>query len=266
MPAVGTPWTPLHLSDLAGVMRELKRLSAQMASLPDIVADIKAIKTDLSDLKSMKSELAEVKNSVDFVHQAVESLSSRISEVDRELQGLRRTKDDLITLQQRIEKIESAIHENEQRSRLNNIEIKGVPFSPSENLFSIVSKIGDLVKCSISKEQINYVARVPMRNDKTKKTIIVSVHNRYLKDDFVSAAKKCTITSSNLNLQGSDRIFVNDHLTLENKLLLNKVKSLAKERGFAFTWVKGCKIFIRKNPTSPAVTIRSESDLKKFLI
>ncbi|KPJ03614.1 Putative mitochondrial inner membrane protein [Papilio xuthus] len=68
------------------------------------------------------------------------------------------------------------------------------------------------------------------------KSIVVSVLNRYQKDDFVAAARKLTITAADLGLQGGTRIFINDHLTVDNKILLNKAKALAKEKNFAFTW------------------------------
>lgn len=47
-------------------------------------------------------------------------------------------------------------------------------------------------------------------------------------------------------------------------LMLNKTKMLAKERSYAFVWVKGCRIFLRKNPTSPVQNIKTEQDLKKI--
>lgn len=55
-----------------------------------------------------------------------------------------------------------------------------------------------------------------MRNDKVNKTIIVSVHNRYHKEDFVAAAKKCIIVLADLGLPGDNRIlycaYVRSHL------------------------------------------------------
>lgn len=95
------------------------------------------------------------------------------------------------------------MRENEQRTRLNNREIQGVPVKSSQNLLSIFSKIGSKINCEISKEQINYIARVPQRNNKN---IIVSIHNRYLRDDFVAAAKKCkSLTVTDLGQTGSSK-------------------------------------------------------------
>lgn len=219
------------------------------------------MKTIQSD---MKPEFQDIKSSIDFLDRRFGAISDKIVSMEKDIQSLTKTKNEVEHLQLHVQNLEEHIKENEQRSRLNNIEIKGVPLSNSENLFSIVAKIGSHIKCSIPKEQINYIARVPMRHDKNNKTIVMAVHSRYVKDDFVAAAKKCTTTAADLGMQGASRVFVNDHLMLANKVLLNKTKALAKDRGFAFTWVKGCKIFVRKNPSSPVLAIRSESDLKKL--
>lgn len=263
--------SPVSLESIA---LDIKSLSSQISSLPNLIASVKAIQADVADLKTMKADIAELKlikpevadmkSSIEFVQLSVETLTGRISEVSLEVQELHKTKEQVNILQQRFEQFEGSMREYEQRSRMNNIEIKGIPLSPSENLFDIVAKVGNLTGCIIPKEQISYVARIPMRNDKINKTIIISVLNRYLKEDFVAAAKKRKIVPADLGLRGDLRIYVNDHLTLENKMLLNKAKNVAKERGFSFIWVRGCKIFARKNPTSHVVTIKSELDLKKL--
>lgn len=260
--------------DMETIVLELKRLTAQMAPLPDLmtslkaiqadIADLKTVKSDIADLKVLKPEVAELKTSVEFVQNTVQDLSNRVSVINDEVQAMLKAKNDVSLLTQKLERIETTMQEADQRTRLNNIEIKGVPVSQTENLMDIVSKIGNLINCTIPKEQINYVVRVPMRNDKLNKSIIVAVHSRYLKEDFVAAAKKRNIVPADIGLRGDSRIYVNDHLTVENKMLLNKAKSIAKERGFAFLWVKGCKIFTRKNPTSHVIAIRSDSDLKKI--
>lgn len=257
--------TPTKSPDLEGILAEIKYLSAQLAPLPGLVESVKIIKEEVRDLKSIKTELLEVKSSVSSVQQSMVSLTERLTQLDSEVQSLQSAKQQLITLQQRVEQLERRADEDQQRSRLNNIEIKGVPFKSTENLYNIIHKIGDTISCSIPKEQINYIVRVPTRGDNTTKNIIVSLHNRYLKEDFIVAARRCKLlTASSLGFSGDKRIFVNDHLTLQNKTLLNKAKTLAKERKFEFIWVKSCRIFIRKNNTSPVIRINSELDLKRI--
>lgn len=252
---------PANMDD---VLAELRRLSLQVALLPGLDAAVKNIKGEISALKTIQPELADIKSSIEFVDQKIVALSSRLSEMEKDIQTLQKTKNDVDNLQLRVEKLEAHNRELEQRSRLNNLEIKGVPASNSENLFDVLSKIGRHIHFDIPKEQINYIARVPMRNSKDNKNIVVSVHSRYIKDDFVAAAKKSTITPATLGMSGNNRIYVNDHLTIENKILLNKTKALAKDRGFSFTWVRGCKIFVRKNENSPKIQIRSDVDFTKI--
>ncbi|CAK1595945.1 unnamed protein product [Parnassius mnemosyne] len=57
-----------------------------------------------------------------------------------------------------------------------------------ENLFSIVENICTQVGYTIPKHQINYIARVPTHFGKDK-SIIVNFINRYIKEEFVAAAR-----------------------------------------------------------------------------
>ncbi|KAL4720002.1 hypothetical protein ACJJTC_002382 [Scirpophaga incertulas] len=160
----------------------------------------------------------------------------------------------------------SHLDKTEQWARLNNVEIKGVPSKKNENLFSILERMTKATDFAFSKLQVNYIARVPTHNSKNKH-IVVSFINRYVKEEFVSAARsKKYITLADLDLgDSSTRVFVNDHLTAENKKLLNTVKSVAKEKNFAYVWVKYSKIHVRKNDTSPVMVIAKESDLNRIV-
>ncbi|KAL4719152.1 hypothetical protein ACJJTC_011689 [Scirpophaga incertulas] len=221
-------------------MSALPALMSSIKAIQTDIADLRSVKTDMADLKLLKPELEAVKVSVQYVQDTADGLNGRISEIAQEVQGLLMINDQFQILQQRFQQLESSLHDFDQRSRMNNIEIKGVPVSSTEKLFEIVAKIGRHIGCPIPKEQINYIARIPIRNDKHSKNILLSVQNRYIKEDFVAASKKYSITPTDL------------------------AKSLARERGFAYVWVKGCKIFVRKSPTSHALNIISEADLRKI--
>lgn len=263
-PRTSTSKTPSSI-DVDTVLAELKRLSTQMEALPALLDSVKAIQHELSELKAIRTEFADMKSSVEFVQNSFESLNCKVTHLEEELGTMKKSKEDIAILKEKVDRLDILYRENEQRSRMNNIEIKGVPVSNTENLFTIVSKIGDVIGCQLTKEQINYIARVPMRSDKNNKHIICSVHNSYVKNNFVAAAKKHKfLKATDIALPGDNRIYVNDHLTLDNKMLLNKTKARAKERGYEHVWVKGCKIFIRKNNTSPLLHIKTEQDLRKF--
>ncbi|CAK1555974.1 unnamed protein product [Leptosia nina] len=258
------PNTPTN-TGLEDIFAELKRLTTQTGVIPDLMNMMVNVQAELAEIKSLKEELVTVKSSVEFTHQSIENIETKVSSLSKDVESLKKTRAEVTSLREQLDKLDLLHRDNEQRLRKTNIEIKGVPTSDSENLFTIMAKLGDIIKIPIQKDQINYIVRVPMRSDPRKKNIICSIHNLYLKENFIAAAKKHTIKSSDLGLQEDSRVFVNDHLTIENKILLNKTKLIAKQRGFAFVWVKNCKILIRRNPTSPALTIKSEKDLQKLV-
>lgn len=161
-------------------------------------------------------------------------------------------------------KLELSTHD--QRSRLNNVEIKGVPLKKDENLFSIVDAISRKISYSCPKSQINYISRVPMHNSK-EKLVIVSFLNRYIKEDFIAAARADKdLSTSDIGFQGaSQRVYVNDHLSVESKKLLNKTKSAANEKRYEYVWVKHGKIHVRKDVNCKPFIIRKETDLNKIV-
>ena len=252
--ATSTAAVPSPL-DVDRVMNELKNLSQQMST----------IKTLVEEMKSIKSELKDLKTSVEFAHDSVKSCVEKISSLEDRMKLLDDNRHDIESLQKKMELLESSMKDYEQRSRLNNVEIKGIPMTKSENLYEIISKVSVVIGCEISKNQINYIARVPMRNDNKNKTIIATFNNRYVKEDFVASARAHKmLVVSDLGFQGGTRIYINDHLTVENKMLLNKTKQAARDMGFMYVWVRNCKIFVRKNSESPIIVVKSEIDLKRM--
>ncbi|CAF4919083.1 unnamed protein product [Pieris macdunnoughi] len=218
---------PTVSSDPDSIVVELKRLSSQMEAIPALVDSVRAIQAELVEFRTIREEFSDMKASIEFVHNTVEALTLKVSTLEQEIDSLVKTKGDLLTLQDRVNNLEELQNHNEQRLRMNNIEIKGVPESSAENLFNILDKLGTAINCKIQKEQVNYIARVPTRNNKHNNNIICSVQNSYLKNEFVAAAK--------------------NHKALK-----------AVDLGLR------CKIFIRKNTSSPKHHINTERDLKKF--
>lgn len=241
------------------------RLDEMQATLAYITEQLVPLASLIEDVKTIKIEISNLKSSVEFAHETasqlsvtVKSLESRISQVEEHTSLVH-------TLGADLNKLKEDLQDKEQWARANNVEIKGVPFKKSENLYNIVDHISKVIQCHIRKEDINYIARVPSLKAESQKSIIMALNNRYCKEEFVAAARKHKeLTASQLGYADEGHVYINDHLTLFNKTLLKKAKDLAKAKNFKYVWIKHCKILARKSDTSPTFRIKSEKDLLKF--
>lgn len=241
-------------------------------SLESLQRDIKAILLKLSplaglaeDVKGIKAEISNMQSSLNMAHELISDFSSNIKALDSRIRDVEESIQVIPSLQAEVARINQELCEKEQWARASNVEIKGIPAEKSENLFVIVSKVAAAVDCPLKKEDINFVTRVPSRKPNAPKPIILCFNNRYKKEEFIAASRKLkTLKPDELGFSTDGRIFVNDHLTVQNKNLLSKAKTLAKESNFQFIWVKHCKIMARKSPTSPILTIKTEKDLTKL--
>ncbi|CAH2105764.1 unnamed protein product [Euphydryas editha] len=224
------PSSPVTL-DL--VFQEIQVMKKHLSALPTLIETVESIKNELLDLKTScefnSAKIDEFENKLT----RVEVMSSELQGVNDRLNST--TKDIVMVLMQDNTR-------REQWARLNNVEIKGVPIKKDENLFFILENLSKAIGYRFPKTQINYMSSWPLQD------------------------LKKTITGSELGFGDSAlKIFVNDHLTAENKKLLTMVKSIAKEKNVSYVWVKHSKIHVRKNDTSPVHIIGKESDLNKIL-
>lgn len=72
--------------------------------------------------------------------------------------------------------------------------------------------------------------------------------------------------TSQLGLSGNsdNAVFVNDHLTINNKKLFSKALALKKEFKWRYLWTDKCRTEARKTEDSKVFSISSDSDLRVF--
>ncbi|XP_075986343.1 uncharacterized protein LOC142983391 [Anticarsia gemmatalis] len=238
------------------VLKEIRDMKRQLLTLPTLAEDMRTIKDELTELKA----------SCEYSCGKLDELGSRVSDVESRVLVLEKLQDQVNCLQTDLQRTKNELSTYEQRSRLNNVEIKGVPVKQGENLFTIMEKINHKINYNLPKSQINYIYRVPMYNSK-EKLIIVSFLNRYIKEDFIAAARAVKdLSTADLGFAGSfHKVYVNDHLSADHKKLLSKVKQVSKDKNYQFVWIKHGKIHILKDTNSKVLIIRSELDLNKIV-
>lgn len=139
----------------------------------------------------------------------------------------------------------------EQYSRLNNVEIGGITVCQGEKCTKIIELLSEKVGCPVSVTEFDTVHRgpTPVAN---QKNIIVRLCLKQKRAAFVSKARKARLTTSSHGLSGSgeNTIFINEHLTPQNKKLLSKAHSLKNRKEWMFVWTDNCVIKARKTLTS----------------
>lgn len=238
------------------ILSEIRELKAQLAGFNTLQEDV----------RSMRDELGELKRSFEFDSGRLEEFAARLDNFESRIICLEGLQSKVDSMQTGIDSINLELSTNDQRSRLNNIEIKGVPFNKDENLFVILEKISQKVNYIFPKTQVNYISRIPIFNSKDK-SIVVSFLNRYIKEDFIAAARAVKgLTTHDLGFKGPViKVYINDHLNSTSKKLLNKTRIVAKEKDVKYVWVKHGKIHVRKHDGSHVLVINTERDLNKII-
>ncbi|XP_060809945.1 uncharacterized protein LOC132904034 [Amyelois transitella] len=243
-------------TQLDRIQEQLNQIAFQLVPLKTLIEDVKIIKTEVSDLKA----------SIEMAHDTMENLTKTVADLDARVSHVERIADLVPALQDEIIKLNQDIEDRDQWARANNVEIRGIPLKKNENLYEFAQRIGELCDYPVRREDINYIARIPTRIAGAEKSIVIAFNNRYIKENLVASARKCKqLTLSNLGFAASGPVYVNDHLTLKNKTLLNKARTLAREKDFRYIWVKHSKIMARKSDTSPIFLIKNEKDLTKII-
>lgn len=250
------------LHDMTNKQNEsIKQLSEQVCKFNSQINDMK------QTCDKIQSEHTNISKDVNLLKSDHVNFKSKLLSLEKELSDSTTTIADL----------SKQLSFKEQQCRMNNLEISGIPFSKSENLMNIMqvifTKIG-IPLCSSDIDHVHRVRRFPpkksVENSGQSQThipnIIVKFTQRQKKNDTLAAIRaRRGLTTSDLNIDGpATPIFVNEHLTPSNKMLYSQTRKIGRECGYAYIWIKDCKIFVRKNEVSKPILISVEGDLGKI--
>lgn len=157
----------------------------------------------------------------------------------------------------------------EQRERINNVEISGLPTSHNENVKNICMIIAGKITCNLDEKDILACHRVPTRVPGKPPNIVVQLRDRALRADFIRSYKLFIKNNNHLFGElvhpslGQQRIYINEHLCPDMKILRAETKKRALANGFKYIWVDEGQIKVRKDKEKPIV-IKTFNDLTKM--
>lgn len=224
------------------------------------------IKEELCKLTTCFGEL---KSSLEHTDAELQNTNKRVSELEKRDVHIKNLEFQLVEMNSTVSQLKRDNRQQQQWARQLNVELVGIPESKDENLQDIVFRLAEHVGITLTANDIDNTTRVqPMNRDsKRPRNIIIKMKQRKHKDNFIAGVRKHRgITSAAIGMPGEpSKIYANDHLIPENKLLLKSCRNLASQNGFSYVWVKNGRIYVRRNDTCPAFLIDSEVDLRKIV-
>lgn len=220
------------------------------------------------ELKSHTTTMGEFKTTLEFLSNNVDTSNVLMAEIRKEYEEIKKENAELRLkngqLSETVVELRDRVRELEQYSRKTNIEISGVPVSGKEDIMALVKDVGATIGQELQDGQIMAAHRVPCFNKQRTPSIVVQFHTRLQRDTWITSFRhKKNLSASEVNKAfPNNRVYINEHLTPENKRFLNQLKQMCKEAGVKYVWCRDGRFFVRKCEGERCYRISDLSDLK----
>lgn len=233
--------------------------------------------------KNTEPTLSEIMQQIKMLAISLESCHNQLQEVNAHLQNQDGIIQSCISkidelnstnkhLQQENLVLKNRINDLEQYSRLNCLEIYGIPEPKDEVVLSTVQAVGRSLHCEIESNMIDACHRLKKNPAKPQEPrgIIVKFVSRLCKEEFIKARKiKRDFNTRHLTEElphvknyPQANVYINESLTKANRILLSHCREFQKKHSIKYIWVRNGKIMARKSETSKVFVIKTEDDLR----
>ncbi|KAJ2937191.1 hypothetical protein O0L34_g19065 [Tuta absoluta] len=239
------------------------------------------IDTAVSDLKTEVSQvIRSVTEQVTSLETNVESLDSRVGKLEFANSTLEvnfnalKENTEISELKKEVSTLRNTLNERDQQMMLNDIDISGIPELPNESLRHIITSVALKLGVSLDDRDVISVMRAGRaravgsesgEDQQRPRVIVVRMASRALRDKLLSEARMRKVISTEgigLPLDVKSTIYLNEHLTTANRILLGKVRVAKRQLGWRFVWSKEGRIYARESdsPSSTTHRVHSEED------
>ncbi|KAM7302758.1 uncharacterized protein ISCGN_018266 [Ixodes scapularis] len=237
-------------------------LKASVNLLLELPAKVNELLLLKPTIDRMNVTVEEVQTSISFLGKKYDSLLATVSAHATDMSELRTEvaslKDTVCEQAHTIQSLQTEMNDADQRGRQHIMEIHGMTVKPDEALPSILAGLAD--KLGIPGHQpadVVSVFRLPGKRS-IKPPILVKFTSVATKDKWMQARSKLRQFSRD---NPPERLYFNDSLTQTNRELFWQARTLGKERGYKFVWVKNARIYAKKDEGASPVRIQQRSDL-----
>lgn len=266
------------------VTKKLDADSSMKIDLSEIKAELKKLGSDITEIKNLKSEIMELKTKLSQLESGANFCACKVDDFNAKLASLEVQITKIDQIEANVSKNSHEIHlvkeQEEIKSRLKNIEVRGIPAEQGENIYKIVDFLSSYAGITLHPQDVDYAyrvqpkkteARAAERSDGNSRSppIVVCMTTRRCRDELLDAVKmKCRTdpltTAAFRTSLPIHNVYVNEHMSHNNKIILYNAKLAAKQAKWRFVWTKNGKIRARKTDTSAIVNITNLSDVAQI--
>lgn len=262
---------PFRCKPCASVRRKSLKFDADLQegkmTLEDIMEKILEIGENQKKQEgSFNTSFESLNSKLDNNTKAIEENNSSLKECMKLVEKL--TEENRM-LNGKVMELEKRVEEMEQYSRANTVEIQGVPMSQNEDVVDVVKEVGKALDFNIKTSMIDTCHRMGRRTGPNNQPpgIIVKFVRRIDKEELLRKRRvKRTLSTRHMTLaEPSDHpVYINEALTPTRRRLLAEARRIKREKEYKFLWVRGGKIFMRKEESASVTQITCQADLSKL--
>lgn len=217
------------------------------------------ISTVLSSVSGISEELKNLQSNVSAMEASLSKVDERCGHLERENDGLRK---DVSSLQQQL-------RDAEQHQRAANLEIVGLPCTEGEDIYACLQQVAAALDVLWNREDISIAHRLRLYSRKrhTHPPIICQFVSRSVRTSWLSAARNKKHLAANEISRSfpPSPVYINEHLTRDNKMLLGKARRLMKDGKLHFAGYVNGKILVRTTPTADPIQVTDILQLDTYV-
>lgn len=223
-------------------------------------------KTINNPLLKLDTKMEDLIQSVNFMGQQFDDFNNKLESTLTELKHLKKENDtikaDNSRLTNEIIEIKHKLDTFEQQNLGISVEINGVPKSNNENCLTVVQTIVKQLNINVS---VTEATRITLSDNKIP-IIVAKLDSIDMRRDLIRANKTKKLNANMLssNWSKDSKIYINERLTKEKRILYSKTRAAAKVSNFKFVWINNADILVRKDENSKITRIRFSTDLNKL--
>lgn len=263
----------------SNLSQELRLFIREELSLTraEFTKELKSIRSEfMGELRSLRddihvfrAELAHAKSSITRCTERLDSLESKIEDLETRAQ---KNPD----LESTVVQLQKDLNDRDQELLASDLEISNLPEKPGENLMHLTLLIATKLSVKLDERDVISASRAGVRRVRADsagapaqlrpRVVVVRLARPDLRDDMLRAARvRRGATTADLGVSDEQRKFyINERLTKLNRRLFHKAREAGKECNWKYVWTKRGRTFVRREQGSPAVQIGCEDDITKL--